>query len=190
MHKFNPENLHHLDGPERHLILDPARILSAVGIEKGAVIIEPGSGTGYFTAPLAAQTGPEGSVYACDINPDLLDITRQRLEDALLDNVTTLLSQENRLPLPDGIGDLVFLANVLHEAEDKKTFLQECARVLKPQGRIAVVEWEKKAPPPGPPAEDRWSRDQTSSLLTQLGFAPQDPEPAGPHHYLLVAQRR
>lgn len=189
MHKFDPANHRHLDGPERRSLLDPDLILSAAGIEKGSVIIEPGSGTGYFTIPLATQTGNKGRVYACDINPDLLTLTSQRAQEALRENVTTLLSQENHLPLQDALGDMVFLANVLHETVDKKAFLAECTRVLKPLGRVVVVEWELKNPPPGPPAEDRLGRDQTASLLAELGFTPEDPVPAGPHHYLLIAQR-
>ena len=188
-HKFPVEHRSHLDSEERRSYLDAGTILRAFGVREGMRVADIGSGTGFFALPAAEIVGPRGHVDAVDLSAEMLEDLRAKLLRSGARNVTAVRSAEDRIPLQDGSVDLAFLACVLHELDGPGT-LRECRRILRPEGRLAVVDWKKAEMEFGPPREHRLDESEARALLTGAGFAPTRTFEAGRYHYGIEARIR
>ena len=152
MHKFSPDRAGRLERPERYRLLPPRETLLRFGAREGMVIVDVGAGTGFFARAAGEIVGPTGEVIAADISEEMLGFMQ---ETGLPDNVRPILSQEYAVPVPDGGADIVVAAFVVHEASDRGKFLAELKRLLKPGGRILIIEWKKQEEEHGPPCAER-----------------------------------
>jgi protein-L-isoaspartate O-methyltransferase len=119
------------------------RVLDRAGVAPGMHALEVGPGPGMYTVALAkrvASSGEDGRVTCVEIQPQMIEMLRERLRAAEVRNVEVIQGDGQRIPLPDGTFDLIFLADVVGEIPDKPTFFSECTRVLKPGGILAVTE--------------------------------------------------
>lgn len=172
---------------------EPLTILKKLFLtEQCGNVLEFGCGYGTFTVP-AAQT-VHGTVYALDIDPEMLATTGTKTEAAGLRNVELQQRDftEEGAGLPDGSVDYVMLFNILHAAE-KMVILNESWRVLKPDGILSVIHWNyDSSTPRGPRMAIRPRPEECRSWAEHAGF---DLLPPGlidlpPYHYGLVFQRR
>lgn len=186
-HRFPPEHRHVLREAERRDRLTPEPILAAAGVRAGETVVDLGAGTGFWTELLATLVGDQGTVYAVDVEPVMLADLRDLVQQRGLSNVRVVQSTEMAVPLGDGIADLVLLALVLHEPPDPVEFLREVVRLLKPNGRVLVVDWQKWPTEQGPPVEHRLSEEEAQALLGAAGLAPQRIDVASPDIYVLLA---
>ena len=108
-------------------------------------VVDLGCGPGFFTIPAHQIVGPSGHVIAADIQPEMLDHLRGRLRSAEIHDVDVIQTTEGHVPVTDHVADVVFAAFVLHEANDPAGFLGECARLIKPEGAVAIIEWRHDA---------------------------------------------
>ncbi len=169
-HKFDPSHRSKLENAERYRAMPPEDTLRDLGLKEGDVMADVGCGPGFFTVPAAAVVGPAGKVYARDVSQAMIDRLTERLSEAAADNIDAARSDEADLKLETGTIDFVLLSTVLHEAEDLRDFLGEVVRVLKPQGRIGVIEWKKEAMDDGPPLEHRLGWEDLRPVLRETGF--------------------
>lgn len=188
-HKFNPENIHRLDDPERLSWQDPDFILERAGLGAGMVFADIGCGSGWFVASASATVGPNGRVHAVDLQAPMLEAVNRKVQIHGLDNVTLHLCEENQIILNDSMIDLALLANVFHELECKTDFLREILRILKPGGRLAMLEWKKEESPIGPPLEEKVSEDEIEASLLVSGFSVVDMFYPGPYHVCFVGEK-
>ena len=149
MHKFDPRKREILDDPKRFFFENPDKIISEAGVKTGYIVADIGCGTGFFTIPLARYVGESGKVYALDTSPPMIRELRKRVKN--LKQVKPILSGENKFLLKESILDFALLVNMIHELENWRLFLKEVWRVLKPGGRICVVDYKKKKMDFGPP---------------------------------------
>lgn len=182
-HRFDPAHMDRLLSAERLQWQNPEQIFARLGLGPGMIVADVGCGPGFFTLPAALQVGPEGRVFALDVAPAMLERVRQRAEAAGLRNVETILSHEDGLPLPDASVDLSFMINVLHECANQEAMLRDIARVLRPGGTFAVVEWRKEATEKGPPAAERLALAEVHDRLLNAGYSQIEPFEVGPYHY-------
>lgn len=185
--KFDPANWQKLVDPERAEHLNPERVVVLTGILPGETVVDVGTGVGYFLQAILTAVGPEGTVYGVDISQEMLDKVAEEVGESA--QVRLVHSQELAIPLEDNLADHVFVANVFHEIDpaERVAFLQELRRLLRPTGRLTLVEWKKEETPHGPPVEVRLGREEIVSYLYQAGFRFRRSEAAGPYHYLLQA---
>jgi len=183
MHKFAPEKADRLESPERRALLPPRETLQRFGLGAGMTFVDVGAGTGYFTRAAAEIVGPQGAAIAVDSSPEMLAILRSRNGTGVM---RTLLSTDYAIPLEDGIADLVMVAFVLHETVDRGRFLAELRRLLKPGGRILIVEWKKQDDEHGPPREERLAPEDLEDVLRGMEILEQDDLNAS--HYALVVR--
>jgi ubiquinone/menaquinone biosynthesis C-methylase UbiE len=185
--KFDASNAQKLDTAERLRWNNPSEIVAAARIPPGARVAEIGCGTGWFTFQIEEAVRPRGMVYALDMQPAMLQILRAKRDS--WERILTLPCSENEFELDDGEVDIVFHANTLHECEEPEKHLKEVWRVLKPGGRLVVIEWHwaNEESQPGPPNTIRLEPATTQRLLQNAGFIVQETYDVGPYHYLVQA---
>lgn len=139
------ENAPFFNRPGRDTEERPELLMSALHIRRGATVADVGSGTGYFTWRLAEQVGPQGKVYAVDVQQSMLDLTRAVVQERKLGNVEYVLATEGNPRLPERSLDLVFIAYAYHEFGDPEAMMASIRRALKPGGRVVVLEYAKES---------------------------------------------
>jgi ubiquinone/menaquinone biosynthesis C-methylase UbiE len=171
-------------------LIDPEKLFPALYIKPGETVLDLGCGQGRYTLPLASRVGPKGTVYGADLWEEGLATLTEKAREQGLANIRTLFADVSRpLPLTDGSVDLIFLATVLHdlaEAGQAQGALTEIARLVKPGGRLAVLEFKKIAGPPGPPLHIRLSPEDVAALLRPHGFTAGETTDLSPHIYLMM----
>lgn len=171
---------------------EPQTILKKLGLnEQCGSVLELGCGYGTFTIP-AAQT-IWGTVYALDIDPEMLATTRAKVKAADIDNVE-LRQRDFAVDgsgLPDGSVAYVMLFNILH-ADERLALLKEAWRVLAVDGKLAVIHWNyDPATPRGPSMSIRPRPEECRSWAEQVGFVllPPGQMDLPPYHYGFVFQK-
>ena len=130
-----------LDNPIRRLIQPPSELVEKLAINPTDVVVDFGCGPGYFTIELAKKAK---RVIAVDLSPQMLEKVQRKASKAGAQNVDVLQSNGKKIQLPDASVDLILLVTVYHEVGDSETVLGEFGRILKPSGRLAIVEVIKK----------------------------------------------
>lgn len=132
--------------PEREAEEAPDAALDAIGIAKGAIVADIGAGVGYFTWRLATRTGPQGKVYAVDIQQGMLDQLRRNMSERKLANYEAVLGTADDPRLPAGRIDLALLVDVYHEFSQPQKMLHKIRASLAPGGRMVLLEYRKEDP--------------------------------------------
>ena len=135
-----------LDRTVREQQEEPDRALDLIGITPGMVVADVGAGTGYMTMRLARRVGPNGKVYASDLQPAMLQIIRDKARQQQLSNVEIVQGAEEDAKLPDNAIDLALLIDVYHEFWLPREMLRSIRRSLKPGGQLILVEYRKEDP--------------------------------------------
>lgn len=174
---------------ERVKELKPAETLRRIGLAPEAAFADIGAGTGLFTLAAAALT--RGTVYALEIDPELLDIIARKADAAGADNVRCSRVTDEGFALPQGAVDVALLCTVLHNPgiPDKVRFLSDVAALLKPGGRLAVIEFHKRETPMGPGVEKRLGPDAVDALTSAAAFSPADAFDLGDNFYCAVYRK-
>lgn len=184
-HLFPPQDLGLLDAQDRDQWQKPDLIMDALGIADGAAVADLGAGGGWFTIRLARRVGPNGVVYAEDIQPQMLEAIGRRMRQEGLTNVRTVLGTPNDPRLPSGI-DAVLIVDAYHEMEDPVTLLANVARALKPQGRIGLVDFTAGDGGPGPRRDERINPEAVIKAAAAAGLQLIAREMVPPFQFLLV----
>jgi precorrin-6B methylase 2 len=138
-------NVPFFNRPERDKDERPELLMSALQIRRGATVADIGSGTGYFTWRLAREVGPQGKVYAVDVQQSMLDLTKAAVDEHTLANVEYVLATDRNPRLPERSLDLVFVAYAYHEFGDPEAMMRAIRRALKPGGRVFILEYAKES---------------------------------------------
>jgi demethylmenaquinone methyltransferase/2-methoxy-6-polyprenyl-1,4-benzoquinol methylase len=114
------------------------------GVRPGHHVLDIAGGTGDLTAKFSRIVGPEGTVVLADINDSMLKVGRDRLVDrGITDNVRFSQADAQYLPFPDNTFDVITIAFGLRNVTDKDMALRSMLRVLKPGGKLLVLEFSK-----------------------------------------------
>ncbi|MBI5470090.1 methyltransferase domain-containing protein [Candidatus Kaiserbacteria bacterium] len=171
----------------------PARNVAALGVEPGMTIADFGSGSGAYVMEMAQRMAGSGRVYAIDIQKDLL---RRIHNDAQKKGLSTVHILWGDLERPQGSKlasascDIVLVSNLLFQVENKDALLAEAKRVLKPRGKLAIIDWSESPPAGGwrmgPIKSHVVSKDAALAIAKDAGFGTHKEFDAGAHHYGLV----
>lgn len=171
--------------------LSVEKIVSELNIAPNETIADFGVGHGFFAIAFAKKIGPSGQVFAIDVLPTALEAVRSQAKIEGLFNIKIIrgdLEKPGGSTLPDGVCDVVMIANVLFQAPDKSALLIEAKRVLKENGRLAVVEW-KPYIAVGPKKESRLPEAELKQLVVSKGFSEIKTIDAGSHHYGFIFKK-
>lgn len=147
-----------LDNKRRREILPPVNILREIGVKQGDVLIDFGCGIGYFTIPALEFVGDEGKIIAIDTSERMLDELKKRA--GVKNNLEIIKSDK----IIDVKADYILLINVLHEVGSPKEFLSGCFEHLKENGKVVVIDWQKKEADMGPPVNHRISKEEVIDM--------------------------
>jgi SAM-dependent methyltransferase len=187
---FPPQDLGLLEGPDRDLWQLPGQIMDALGIAERSVVADLGAGGGWFTIRLARRVGPNGRVYAEDIQRLMLEATRRRIAREGLRNVEPVLGTEADPRLPAATLDAVLMVDTYHEINNPVPLLRNLARSLKPQGRVGVVDFKKEGWGPGPPLDERVNPDVIIRDAEAAGLKLLRRETFLPYQFFLIFVRK
>jgi ubiquinone/menaquinone biosynthesis C-methylase UbiE len=137
-----------LENPERIAGLQVERVVTTLGIKPGMRIADLGAGTGVFSLPFAKTVGPEGKVYAIDIDPALLAIVKEKAAGASVGNIETVVAGATDPKVPEPV-DLLFICDTMHHLPNQAEYVKQFAKLLKPGGRIAVIDFKEGNWPAG-----------------------------------------
>jgi ubiquinone/menaquinone biosynthesis C-methylase UbiE len=145
-HVMGHEGAEWLERSERESEEHTARLVPLLEVAAGDHVADVGAGTGYFTWRLAQAVGPQGRVYAVDIQPEMLALLRTNLAARGVANVVPVLGSDRSPQLPAASLDLVLMVDVYHEFTHPYEMLAAICRALKPRGRVAFVEYRGEDP--------------------------------------------
>ena len=158
-------------------------------IAEGSVVADLGAGSGWFTTRLAVRVGPNGKVYAEDIQPQMLSAIQLRVAREGLRNVLPVLGTASDPRLPKGAIDAVLMVNAYYELEHPVQLLRNIAASLKPTGMLGIVDFTKKGFGPGPAMDERVDPGQVIRDAAAAGLRLHATPDILPYQYLLVFQR-
>jgi len=131
---------------ERETEEQPDLALDAIGIAPGSTVADIGAGVGYMSWRMAQRVGPTGKVYANDIQPRMLDLLRQNMQQRHLANYVTVLGDADDPKLPPATMDLVLLVDVYHEFSEPQKMLRHIRTAMKSDGRLVLLEYRGEDP--------------------------------------------
>ncbi len=118
----------------------PDRVVANLRLEPGARVADIGAGDGYFTFFLADAVGPDGKVFAIDVDRNTIAKLEKAVENRGYRNIEVVLAETGDPSLPDGSIDLAFVCNVYHHIDDQVTYFDRLRTDLRAGGRLAIVE--------------------------------------------------
>ncbi len=172
------------ENPLRLEELKMEKTLKKIGLTEDKSLCDIGAGSGIFTIPAAKIT--KETVYALDINGEMLAIIAEKARTEGIGNIKLIKVEDEHFTLTDQVADIVLMVAVLHEISNPTVFLKEVKRIVKDQGRIAVIEFHKRRTPMGPPPEQRLGSDEVSKMLGDTGFKVFKEFDIGDNYYCLV----
>ena len=147
-------------------------------------------GNGAYTLAASERIGPKGRLFALDLWEEGIALLREEAAKRGIENLQSFVGDATQeIPLEDASVDVCFMASVLHDfvhIQGEGTVLAECARVLKPDGKLAVVEFKKIDGPPGPPRRSRLASEEVEEFVVSHGFRKEREGEVGPYHYAML----
>ena len=182
---FSPLDLGVLESAGREQWNKPEQIMDALKIADGSKVAEIGAGGGWFTVRLAHRVNQRGIVYAEDVQPEMIEVIRRRVQRENLTNVRTVLGTNKDSRLPHDL-DAILINGAYHELEYPVAVLKDAAQSLKPQGRIGIVEYSPGKGGPGPEPEQRVDPETVVKGATSAGLKVISRENVPPFMFMVV----
>jgi ubiquinone/menaquinone biosynthesis C-methylase UbiE len=169
-HKFDdPERYaKSFDDPARDAWQMPSRVIESLGLRRDALVADIGAGTGYFTVRLAKAI-PQGTVFAVDIQPEMLGYVEKRAKAEHIANVITVLANATTANLPKPV-DVMLVVDTYHHIPTRRAYFADLRKSLAASGRVAIIDFKTDAPE-GPPREFRFEADEIIAEMTEAGYS-------------------
>jgi len=183
---FPPEQLGLLEGPDRVEWQQPDRVMDLLGIADGSRVADLGAGGGWFTIRLAQRVGPNGVVYAEDIQRQMIDSIDRRVAREGLTNVRTILGTPDDPRLPENL-QAVLMVDTYPQLRDPVSLLRNVARALAPSGLLGIVDFKPDGSGgPGPPLDERLDPQAIKNDAARAGLRLRSHETFLKYQYLLI----
>jgi ubiquinone/menaquinone biosynthesis C-methylase UbiE len=167
---FPPEELGVLEGPDRDAWQKPDLVMDALGIGERSVVADVGAGGGWFTVRLARRVGPNGVVYAQDVQQQMLDSISRRVVREGFSNVHYVRGERSDPKLRPATLDAVLMVDTYHEFENPVALLRGARQALKQAGRVGIINFRSDGGGPGPPFAERVAEERVVEQAAQAGL--------------------
>lgn len=172
--------------------MNPAQILAACNLQTTDSVADFGAGSGFLSKAAAALV-PQGSVFAIEIHREIVARLARDAEEAHLSNLHPLwgdIELSGGTRLDNESVNFVVISNVLFHLDDKIGCINEAKRILKPGGRLLLVDWSESFGGIGPAPQAVVSKQMAEELCARAGFTKvSDTLPGGDHHYALLFKK-
>ena len=173
------------------MFTDPVKNLKAFGLRENMIVADLGAGSGFYTIPAAFMV-PMGKVYAIEIQKDFLITIRNKVTEAGLNNVECFLGDVEKkggTQIKDSVVDAVIMSNILFQTLDKDKFIEETKRILKPHGKVLLIDWSNNSSTVGPEIDKIINKNKAREMFEQKGFVWERDIDAGAHHYGMILMK-
>lgn len=168
---------------------NPQETLRELGLQPGMEVADLGAGGGHYTMAAARIVGETGHVCAVEIQKDLVAKLKNEADQAGLSHVDVVWSDLEKLhgsTLADNSVEVVIVSNVLFQAQDKSTLLAEAYRILRPSGKLLLIDWSDTHGGLGPQNDHLISREEAAKLAEAAGFKVGGNITTSAHHWGVV----
>ena len=176
-----------LDDPARDAWQHPDDVVAALALTPAMTVADVGAGTGYFAVRLARAV-PQGQVIATDLEPDMLRHLEERARREQLSNLRAVAASRNASGLAPSSVDAILVVDVWHHLDDRANYARDLAAVLRPGGRVLVVDFKRDAHR-GPPAHMRLEPEAIIADLAGAGLVAKLSAITLPEQYMIEAKR-
>lgn len=163
----------------------PDEVIRSLAIKSGDHVADLGSGGGYFTFRLAKAAGPSGKVYAVDVDKGLNDAIEKRAKQEGFANVEVILAKTDDPLLPQSGIDLIFTSNTYHHLQERSRYFSNAKKYLRPNGRVAIVEFNGKGWIEGMPGHHT-AKEMILSEMKAAGYTLQKDFDFLPRQHFLI----
>jgi ubiquinone/menaquinone biosynthesis C-methylase UbiE len=170
---------------------DPIKNLAELDVQDGMKVADIGAGSGFYSIEAAKKVGARGLVYAVDVQQDLLERLKKSAALVGLHNIEIIWGNAEKIggtKLRENIADRVIVSNVLFQIEpkDRDNFVLELKRIVKPGGKLLVVDWQSGSPLTPPTAVPVMTAE---ALFQKAGWTLEKNFDAGDHHYGIIFKK-
>jgi len=145
-------------------------MLANLGLKRGMTVCDMGCGNGFHTLQIAELVGEKGQVVGVDVQPEMLKLLRERMEEKAIENVIPILGSFHNPRLPLDSIDLILLVDVYHEFSHPEHMLEAMRKSLKPDGVIVLVEFREEDPDVPIKPLHKMSKKQVNKELNANGY--------------------
>ncbi|PIQ68523.1 MAG: hypothetical protein COV91_03655 [Candidatus Taylorbacteria bacterium CG11_big_fil_rev_8_21_14_0_20_46_11] len=170
----------------------PSYTIEQCGFQSGMKVADLGAGSGALSLLVARHVGDSGKVYAVEVQKDLLERLKNLAKHDHVLNIEIIwgdIEQPNGTHLKDHTVDMAIASNVLFQVEHKEGFVKEAKRILKPGGKVVLVDWSESFGGMGPSSEHVVGEQQGRALFEAGGFEFVKKIDAGEHHYGMIFKK-
>ncbi len=171
---------------------DPQKNIAELGIGDGMKVVDLGAGSGFYTIEAAKKAGARGMVYAVDVQQDVLNKVKNSAALVGLRNIEVVWGNIEKIggtKLREGIADRIILSNTLFQIapEDRDNLALETKRLMKPGGKLLVVDWAAASPLSPKTLVPRMLAE---GIFQKAGFSLEKTFDAGDHHYGIIFKKQ
>ena len=171
-HRFNDidKAVHMFENEERDAWQKPDEVVTHLHLLPGNVVADIGAGTGYFTRRFASVVGSEGKALGLDIEATMVAYMMEDARKRELTQYTARQVQPHDPQLESRSVDVVFICDTYHHMQDRVVYARLLAQALKSEGRVVIVDFQKRPLPLGPPMEWKLTPETVAEEFRQAGF--------------------
>lgn len=185
--QFDPKKLEKLNNPERLKMIPPEYIWNKLKPKKYRDIVEIGAGTGFFSRAFQDLSGT-GTTIAIDVSEIMINWMNENITEEN-PNIIPLKTNGSVIPLEDSSADIVFMITLHHELDNPSEMLNESHRLLRENGKIFIIDWNKQDLQYGPPKDIRCNPEDVAGQLETAGFKKIETDNSLKSFFLLIAER-
>jgi ubiquinone/menaquinone biosynthesis C-methylase UbiE len=166
----------------------PQKLIEALALNPTDVVADIGAGTGYISLKIASKV-PQGQVLAVDVQPEMIQMLGDRISQSHTPNVKPILSTEQDPNLTPNSIDLAIFVDVYHELAYPREVMTAVAKALKPNGRIALVEYRGEDPKVFIKPHHKMTQAQARKEMASMGLTWQETKSMLPQQHLMLFTR-
>jgi ubiquinone/menaquinone biosynthesis C-methylase UbiE len=174
-------------------LIHPDSLFEELNLHHGCTFLDMACGPGEYSIAASTHVGEKGLVYAVDLWEEAIDALFKRVAALGIKNIRMMVGDVSQpLPIGAGVVDVCLISTVLHDFVEEGVAdkaLEEVARVLKPKGLLAIIEFKKIEGPPGPPVRVRLSPEEVQRWVLPHGFISLKFRVIGPYNYLVIFEK-
>jgi ubiquinone/menaquinone biosynthesis C-methylase UbiE len=164
---------------------EPLKNLKIFELKENDIVADLGAGTGFYSLA-AGVIASRGKVYAVELQKDFLDTIKNKIKEAHLNNIEIIWGNVEKIggtKIGDGVVSAVIASNILFQVEDKGNFILEIKRILKPKGRVLLIDWSESSVVNG---ANIISKEKALLMFEKEGFSKEREIKVGDYHYGMI----